>query len=137
MKGTLERHTPWARAIFVEQRLWLACYCGFNVNGDATETWNDHLAPTPPDAPDVRGAVRLPPPDESLAGTEYGPLRRKAPTPPDALDVTALARALHRTGLNTTGKRAGDHGKYTSVCICNYDAAALRAALCQAEGDRP
>ena len=43
--------------------------------------------------------------------------------------MTALARALHRTGLNTTGKRAGDHGKYTSVCICNYDAAALRAAL--------
>ena len=43
----VERHTPWARAIFVEQRLWLACYCGFNVNGDATETWNDHLGRHP------------------------------------------------------------------------------------------
>ena len=35
-------HTPWARAIFAEQRLWLACYCGWNAMGDAQGTWNDH-----------------------------------------------------------------------------------------------
>ena len=59
-----------------------------------------------PDAPDVRGAVRLPPPDESLAGTEYGPLRRKAPTPPDAPSDRghfALIAALHHAGIECSG----------------------------------
>ena len=36
------------------------------------------------DAPDVRGEVRLPPPDDSLAGTEYGPLRPVIDVPDNA-----------------------------------------------------
>lgn len=38
----MSEHTPWARAIFAEQRAWLACYCGWNAMGDATGTWNEH-----------------------------------------------------------------------------------------------
>jgi hypothetical protein len=45
------------------------------------------------DAPDVRGEVRLPPPDDSLAGTEYGPLRPVIDAPDNANAATTSANA--------------------------------------------
>jgi len=47
----------------------------------------------------------------------------------EGLTVEALAKALHTTGLNTIGKTAGSHGKFTDRCICNSDAAAILANL--------
>ena len=43
LRQAIEAHTPWARAIFAEERLWLACYCGWNANRDGAGTWNEHF----------------------------------------------------------------------------------------------
>ena len=40
-----------------------------------------------------------------------------------------LAEALHKTGLNTIGRKQGSHGTFTSECICNSDAETILAAL--------
>lgn len=41
--AALADHTPWARAVFAEQRLWMACYCGWNAMGGDEGTYNDHV----------------------------------------------------------------------------------------------
>lgn len=52
-------------------------------------------------------------------------------TPPRTVTEArdALAMALHETGLNTIGKAAGSHGRFTGRCICNADADRILAAL--------
>jgi len=42
-RQTFVTHTPWARANFTEEKLWMACYCGWNANRDAEGSWNDHF----------------------------------------------------------------------------------------------
>lgn len=56
--------------------------------------------------------------------------RVRAATEDEALpSVERLARALHATGLNSFSHRPGTHGRFTTHCICNFDAADLLAAL--------
>jgi hypothetical protein len=46
----VEKHTPWARCEFIEERLWLACYCGWNADNTEEGGWNAHfLAAASPD----------------------------------------------------------------------------------------